>query len=110
MSQVKVREVKIEKVGNGFVLTPCSGVNIGRENTPSLVFESRKKLADFIIENGIYPESKCEWKYDPMTIDNGCDGYKTSCGNRYPDEVGALSTSEIKYCPYCGKEMIEVEK
>ena len=46
--------------------------------------------------------AKCEWTYDP-------DGYyETACGGAQVFEIGDIDDNLYKYCPYCGKEIIEV--
>lgn len=48
-------------------------------------------------------EKKCIWEWDEWA-----DYYHTSCGSDFcfSDDEG-LRDVKFKYCPYCGKEILE---
>ena len=45
---------------------------------------------------------KCEWKQD----ENGI--WETDCGNLFEITEGAPNENDMKYCPYCGKLLIQI--
>ena len=45
---------------------------------------------------------KCVWQLD--VID---EMYETTCGQAYVLNDGTLEENEMKYCCFCGKELVE---
>lgn len=46
---------------------------------------------------------KCEWKQD----ENGV--WETECGNMFEITEGTPNENDLKYCPYCGKHLIQID-
>jgi hypothetical protein len=44
----------------------------------------------------------CEWKQD----ENGV--WETECGNLFEIIDGTPNENNLKYCPYCGKHLVQV--
>lgn len=44
---------------------------------------------------------KCKWKQDEYDI------WETDCGNLFVVNDGTPSENKMKFCPYCGKELVE---
>jgi hypothetical protein len=43
----------------------------------------------------------CTWKFDP-------DGYwQTECGDQFCFSEGGPAENRVKFCHYCGREMVE---
>lgn len=53
---------------------------------------------------------KCKWKYDKPWDDNYEGFYDTSCGNTFVPIEGTPNENKMKYCPYCGKEIEQIEE
>lgn len=47
-------------------------------------------------------KEKCYWKNKGGEFDGN---WKTSCGKIFALEVGTPKENEMKYCPFCGKEI-----
>ena len=53
--------------------------------------------------DGISPSiTKCQWKVDEDGI------YWTECAGAWEFMAGNVSDNEMKYCPYCGSQIEEV--
>lgn len=50
-------------------------------------------------------ELVCQWVQDDL--DEGA--WKTECGNYHLFTVGTPQDNDYKFCPYCGKELCEVD-
>ena len=46
----------------------------------------------------------CEWKQDKNGV------WETDCGNMFEIIDGTPSDNDLKFCPYCGKNLIQIEK
>lgn len=46
---------------------------------------------------------KCYWQADFP----GSDTYQTSCGNLFTINDGSPEENEMKFCCYCGRDLIE---
>ncbi len=44
----------------------------------------------------------CTWEYDHFY-----DYWETSCGDAYQIVDGTPTDNKMKFCPYCGKELVE---
>jgi len=51
--------------------------------------------------------NKCQWRQSKDRDEDGI--YSTSCGGMFYFDNGSLSDNEFKFCPYCGREIEEVE-
>ena len=47
----------------------------------------------------------CEWEDQKVYLNKI---YNTSCDEYHNFEIGDISDNDFKYCPYCGKLVIEV--
>lgn len=70
-----------------------------------LAEELAKDLNSIIVQDR---DSKtCEWeerkKYDEYGV------YDTSCNNTQYFSDGGIKENEYKYCPYCGKRIVDAE-
>ena len=45
---------------------------------------------------------KCEWTSD-------CSDWETSCGKSFCFEDGGPDHNDMKFCPFCGKELEEID-
>jgi hypothetical protein len=53
----------------------------------------------------------CEWeKDDNILVEHGICVYNTICDESQFFEDGDIKDNEYRYCPYCGKLIIEVVK
>jgi len=50
-------------------------------------------------------EDLCSWAFDGQ-----CEKYDTSCGQAFVLEDGTPESNEMKFCCYCGKELIELAR
>jgi hypothetical protein len=49
----------------------------------------------------VIPAATCTWTYDP-------DGYwQTQCGDQFCFSEGGPTENRVKFCHYCGREMVE---
>lgn len=46
---------------------------------------------------------KCEWIQD----ENGV--WETSCGNMFEIIEGTPRDNELRFCPYCGKHLVQID-
>lgn len=46
----------------------------------------------------------CKWEYDEYH-----DKWDTSCNNAFVLEFGTPAEHQMKFCPYCGKPIKEIE-
>ena len=46
----------------------------------------------------------CKWEWNGEDFDY----YDTECGETFYIESGTLKENKIKYCPFCGKEIEEL--
>jgi hypothetical protein len=49
----------------------------------------------------------CEWE-DLECIETSGMYFETSCDSEHEFNIGGLKHNDFKYCPYCGKLIIEV--
>jgi DNA-directed RNA polymerase subunit RPC12/RpoP len=49
---------------------------------------------------------ECKWKLE----DKDLLDYETECGELHYFEAGGIKENHYKYCPYCGKKILEVNK
>jgi len=54
--------------------------------------------------NDTKPENKCTWT---MKNNNDCL-FETSCNESFFFFEGFIKDNNFKYCPYCGKEIYEI--
>ena len=47
---------------------------------------------------------KCKWTYN---LEDDYDVYRTTCGNKFYFNAGGITDNKFKYCPYCGREILE---
>lgn len=54
---------------------------------------------------------KCSWTQDKQSVDNwdGDDSYDTDCGGKFELMNGTPSDNRMKFCPYCGRELVVKE-
>lgn len=57
------------------------------------------------IKDIINKPAKCKWVFEDPDL---CY-YETSCNNSFMFEEGKIKENQFKYCPFCGKEIIENE-
>jgi len=53
-------------------------------------------------------KTNCKWEYEGHKYDDGY--YETECDNAFIFIEGGIEDNEMKYCPYCGYEIIEDKK
>jgi len=49
--------------------------------------------------------SKCKWYYKDNDLE---DYWETSCDSAFTIIDGTLEDNNIKYCPFCGKEIVSL--
>lgn len=54
-----------------------------------------------------YEEKYCQWIDDEVL--DGDSMYETECGQAQQFTVGDIEDNNYKFCPFCGKEIAEVE-
>lgn len=54
-----------------------------------------------------YEEKYCQWLNDEAL--DGDFMYETECGQAQQFTVGDIKDNSYKFCPFCGKEIAEVE-
>lgn len=50
-------------------------------------------------------QETCKWTYDEWH-----DCWDTECGNAYQVTEGTPKENNMKFCPYCGKALVEEKK
>ena len=50
-------------------------------------------------------DGKCKWAYD-----DNYDMWETECGEAFCLESGGPIDNKMKYCPYCGKQLVQTLK
>lgn len=89
---IKKIEERIKEIKDFYHMT---GIDRGRllieEATLKWVLEELKKMS-------------CEWKYKDDGYD---DYYETACDNLHCFLEGNVKNNQYKYCPYCGRKIIE---
>lgn len=48
---------------------------------------------------------KCKWRYDDV-----CEFWGTSCDNVFTLLEGSPKDNDMKFCPYCGKELWQLKE
>ena len=49
-------------------------------------------------------EKTCRWKYD-----EDMDAWNTQCDNAFCIGEGTPAENEMKFCPYCGRKLVEAK-
>lgn len=55
-----------------------------------------------------YESLYCQWAEDGSLTYS--EGWETECGNRFVLTEGTPTENDMKYCCYCGRQLVEVQQ